>query len=344
MNPARFGSEERALLLLTLLLTALLVPRAAWAQACCSGAAASEFGIVGRDDRALVGARLRAEHLPWTAGEDGEVRALEGASVSDFVLDIGGGVRPLGPRLQLQALLPLRLQHRAFGELDEVGGGLGDASLFTRFVAVSDEKHPLALGGSWVPFVEPYVGVRFPTGRAPASAELSTLADVTGGGAYALLGGFRATRAITHDDTLLLGFGYGHSFPHDIDVGGTSHSAAPGDDWALVSAWFHAFGPEWLLGVSAGVRGAGDAHSDGANVEDSSRHRVALGADLSYLPEHSGLQLRVGSALDPPIDGFAKNEPFLGFALALSVEYHFAERARPKNVAGGELLRGSAVW
>ncbi len=336
MKAARLGSVSGAFCsaaLLACFVVAWGTPRTAHAQACCAGAAASEFGIVGRDDVALVGGRLRAEHLPWTANASGDVRALEDASVSDFVFELGGGVRPFGLRFQLQGFVPLRLQHRVFGELDDVGGGFGDASLFARYAVFFDDKLPLAHGGSWVPFLEPYLGARFPTGRAPSDSELPTLSDVTGAGAYALLAGLRATRAITHDDTLLVGFGYGRSFSRDIQVGDTTRSGAPGDDWSLTLGWFHAFGPEWLFGASAGVRGVADARLDDSRVADSSRHRIALGLDLSYLPPRSGLQFRLGGALEPPIDGFAKNEPFLGFAVALAMEYHFSERARLTTVA-----------
>lgn len=336
------GASWRALLVLASVAGVVTFARRADAQACCAGAAASEFGIVGRDDVSLVGMRVRAEHLPWTANADGEVRALEDARVNDYVFELGGGVRPFGLRLQLQGLVSLRLQERAFGERDEMGAGFGDASFYARYAVLFDDKLPALLGGSWLPFLEPYLGARFPTGRPPSEAELATLADATGAGSYALLAGVRATRALTHDDTLLASFGYGHSFSHDIEVGQATYSGAPGDDWSLGLAWFHAFGPRWLLGTSAGVRGATDARLDGSRVTDSSRHRIALGADLSYMPEQSGFQFRLGGMLEPPIDHFAKNEPFLGFAVALAAEYHFTARTRPSTTTAVETLRAGS--
>lgn len=120
--------------------------------------------------------------------------------------DVAGALR-LGPHLQLWFSMPFVETYRKVTSLSEIGGGLGDLRLGSRFeFTQSSEKLPgLALSTSIV----------VPSGVAPESAKKPLATDATGTGALALsaafsvektLGGFvmSATGTVTWRETRYL--------------------------------------------------------------------------------------------------------------------------------------------
>jgi hypothetical protein len=311
--------------------------RRAEAQACCAGSSANEFGIVARGSAGLVGLRLSEQWLPWTADASSDVTALEGLEARSTTLTLGGGFRVLDPRLQLQGTLPLVLQYRALeGTSAERAVGLGDAALHLRFSVLEDDTEGALVTGSWLPFLEPHLGVSLPTGRAPADAELPTGVDATGTGDVRLLVGLRASRFLTASDVVFLGFSAGPAMPRPTELGGETVSYRAGTELLGQLSYLHYLSPAWLVGLGVELRGTLESALDGESVEDSATRRVSVGLQLSHFLDWPSWQVRLGASLDPPLDGLQQGLSFAGGGVTLSVERHFAgPEPREEELAAG---------
>ncbi|MCH2108457.1 MAG: hypothetical protein MK135_03960 [Polyangiaceae bacterium] len=298
----------------------------ALAQACCSGSAANQFGIVARGNRALVGLRVGEEFSFWSANTQGQLSAFRDATVLDSVFTLGGGVRLFSPRLQIQGSLPLRLQYRALGEEQEFALGFGDAFLNARWILFEDDTEGLIESGSWVPFVEPFIGIGFPTGRPPAESRSPLLADVTGTGDWQLAFGLRTSRYLTEKDVLFANARWGHAFARQVVRLGEQERFRLGEELNFQLSYFHFFNLFWALGGSVDYRVLTEARADGQVVPNSQARRMSVGAQLSYFFRWPSWQLRFGGSFDPPIPGVQANLPYGGVSVGLSLERHFGQK------------------
>ena len=315
----------RILLLATFSL-ASLVTKGAKAQACCSGSSANEFGVVARGNVGLIGVRLGQEVVAWTADADGKVGYLKESTVLNTTLTLGGGVRIFTDSLQIQGALPLHLQYRSFGELSDLAYGIGDARLNLRLIVLEDDTEGAFESGSWVPFVEPYVGVGFPTGRSPAQSTTSTQADVMGTGDWRSALGLRASRFLTEQDVIFASGGWSHSFARTIERAGDARTFRLGEEFTAHLSYFRYQTLFWSFGASADYRFVTAATEDGVLTPGTGSRRFTVGAQVSHYFSWPSWQIRVAAAVDPPIDSLSKNLPFGGVSASLSLERHFGAK------------------
>lgn len=196
-----------------------LSPALARAQACCTATGTSGFGVVGRCHFAVLAAQLSYERGHGSFDANGDYHPLSHAEVDDVVLSLAGGIRLGTPKLQVYGSIPLRLQYRDLeGLSSDSAVGPGDASLALRAMAVED----LVTGIQWsdarsfLPFVEPYVGGRAPTGKGPTESDRPSGVDATGDGTWTAFAGVSVTKFVTLSDAVVLDGSYGYRFEHDV--------------------------------------------------------------------------------------------------------------------------------
>lgn len=154
------------------------VSSAAWAQACCAGAAAVSPGRLLLHEPALVGVRLRAALGIGSYDSSARFRSNpDGSRELDFGEDVFGTLR-LFKRGQVSVLVPfVQASRRTASVGSEWGGGVGDVALSARYDFIwAGENHVL-------PGIAALFGVSVPTGRAPEAARLPLASDATGVGA-----------------------------------------------------------------------------------------------------------------------------------------------------------------
>lgn len=297
-------------------------PGVAAAQACCAAAGGDEFGLVLPCYDAVVAAQLSWERAFGSHDDSGRFSPAGGAEIDDLALTLGGGVRFLDRRLQLQGSLPLRVQHRSF---DEGGAstriGPGDASATLRWTAVEDPQSGIRWDDAQtlLPFLDLFVGGRAPTGRAPADTQDALGADITGEGAWQLLVGTKISKFVTSTHSLSIGATYGHAFAHDSgDV-----RFSPGASLSLRLAWLHLVDLWWFGGLFTSLRLSAAARADGRDVPDSTSRRLRLGGYVGYAFDLPNWEATLSLAVDPPLDHTGNNVPFAGTTLALAVQRNF---------------------
>lgn len=308
-------------------LALLLCARGAGAQACCTATGSSELGVVGRCHFGVIASQLAYDRGFGSFDARGKYRSLEGAEVDDVVLTLAGGVRLGTPALQVHGTLPLRLQHRELSGLPTATRfGLGDASLGFRAMLIEDLVAGLDLSEprTLLPFFEPFVAVRAPTGRAPSDSETPTQADVMGDGAWTAIGGAQITKFLTLHQAVAVTGSYAHRFPHDVSsAAGRTRRYSPGDELDAKLAYVHVVDMFWSFSVFSTGRWTLQASNDGAEVPDSASRRIRFGAGLSHYLSYPTWQLTASAAFDPPVDGLSENVPFAGSSLALGLQRNF---------------------
>ncbi|MCC6215835.1 MAG: hypothetical protein IT376_13305 [Polyangiaceae bacterium] len=307
---------------------ALLVRAApARAQACCTTTGSSEIGVVGRCHQGLLMAQASYEEALGSFDERGSYRSLEGSAARDATLTLAGGVRPFGPALQLYGALPLRVQQRALAGIPEATrAGAGDATAGARLMALEDRMAGIRLDEptSLIPFLEPVVAVRLPSGRAPADSRTPSQADVTGEGAYALLGGVSIVKFLTLDESLSVTATYGHRFAHRAGAAASgSRRYEPGAELDAKLAFFDVVDLHWSWTAFATGRWTAAAASDGRPVPASETRRIRVGIGGARYLTYPTWQLTASVAADPPVSGLSQGIPFAGASLALGLRRSF---------------------
>lgn len=301
--------------------------RSAAAQACCTATGSSELGVVGRCHFGVIASQLGYDRGFGSFDADGRYEELEGAEVDDVVLTLAGGVRLGTPALQVHGTLPLRMQYRELAGLTAATRfGAGDASLGFRAMLLEDLVAGIDLSEpeTLLPFVEPFLGVRFPTGRAASDSETPTQADVMGDGAWTLLGGAQVTKFLTLHQALAVTGAYAHRFPHQVSSAtGQTRRYSPGDEIDAKLSYVNVLDLFWSFSVFSTVRWTLPAESDGDEIPDSATRRVRFGAGLSHYLTYPTWQLTASASFDPSLDGVSKNVPFAGTSAALGLQRNF---------------------
>jgi hypothetical protein len=177
---------------------------------------------------------------------------------------------------------------------------------------------------SWLPFLEPFVGVRVPTGRSPSDSDDSAQADVTGDGGWTLFGGVAITKFVAVRHALLASGSYGYRFAHDVDSpSGPARHFEPGSEVDAKLGYMHVLSVFWSWTAFASYRATFDASYDGVKVADSATRRIRVGASVSHYLVYPTWQLSLSGALDPPVSQLGRNVPFAGSSLALGLQRHF---------------------
>jgi len=248
----------RALVAAAVLLAA--TPDVASAAACCVGSTSSEFGRLGPCDTLSVGAAwsLEAHVGSWTL--DGDLAS--GGDTRRLIHTWTGalGVRPVRP-LQLGVAMPLVVQGRRIGDLEEVGGGPGDLRAWAWVEPFEDLP-----GEDAAPFPEVGLSFVFPTG-IPTEVAGGLGAGATGAGWFSVGPGFRLGR------TLVKGALHGSgSILFSAPRPGDTKRVVPGAAWSLSFTGSVFLPPRTILGIVGGASGrtpglVGDRWAGVASVE-----------------------------------------------------------------------------
>jgi hypothetical protein len=304
----------------------LLSPRTGRAQACCTATGSSGFGVVGRCYFAVLATQLSYERGYGTFDSRGRFSRLRNAEVDDFVVALGGGVRLGTPALQLHGSIPLRMQYRDLHGLPAASAvGFGDASLMLRAMAVEDRMTGLDVSrpASLLPFVEPFAGVRMPTGRAPRYSTEPTGVDAMGDGAWTAIGGVALTKFITLQTAATLTASYGRRFPHRVRRGTGSAVYSPGDEISARFGLVRVFDLFWSGSLFVSGIFTRPVAIDGHRIAASSTRRIRVGAGVQRYIVFPTWEVGVSASVDPPIDGFAQNIPFPGSTVSLLLQRNF---------------------
>lgn len=320
-------SAKRALALGACFLALLTQAELARAQSCCTTTGSSEFGSVPHGRFAVLATELAWDHGFGSFAEDGHYRRLGSAEVDDAVWRWGAGIRLLKPWLQIYASVPEKLQYRRLSGLPSATRvGLGDAQLGLRATLVEDRiaRFDRSEPSTWLPFVEPFFGLRVPSGRAPEDAETPTQADVTGDGAWLLFAGVSLTKYVNDDDALAFSGSWGHRFARTVSAPrGASHRFEPGNEYDAKLSWLRAIGLFWSVSMFADLRITAAPRSDGVEISDGGTRRVRWGASLLRYLSYPSWQLAGTLSSDLPVPGFGKNVPFAGTSLSVSLQRNF---------------------
>ncbi len=293
------------------------------AQACCTATGSSGFGVVGRCYLAVLAAQVSYERGFGTFDASGRFQALRHAEVDDVVVALGGGVRLWTPAVQLYGSVPVRFQYRALESLPAATAvGFGDSSVGLRVMTVEDLMTGLVASepATWMPFVEPFVGVRAPTGRSPSESVEPTSVDATGDGAWAALGGVAVTKFITLMTAANLTVSYGRRFAHRVRRGAGSVLYSPGDEVGARLGIVHVFDLFWSASVFASGIFTGTAAADGQAMAGSATRRIRFGAGVERYVVFPTWQIGVSASVDPPVDGLGQNVPFAGSTVSLQLQ------------------------
>ncbi len=313
---------------LGLLLGSWLSAGAAHAQSCCTSTGSNEFGVVPRGRTASI-----ASQLSWDRGfgsftSDGRYHLLANAEADDIVWRWGGGFRPGLSWLQLHVSLPVKLQYRSLSGVDSATRiGFGDAQAGLRATLTEDRIAPFALrdASTWLPFLEPFVGLRAPTGRAPERSTTPTQADVMGDGAWLFFAGLSVTKYLSDDEAITLAGTWGHRFARSVPgVAGAVHRFEPGNEYDARVSWQHFMGLFWSTAIFGELRITEPPRSDGEKIANGGTRRVRLGMSALYYLSYPAWQLVPTLALDLPLNGLGKNVPFAGSSLSLSLQRNFS--------------------
>ncbi len=316
-----------SLRLLVLLLGALL-GRAALAQACCSASNPTEFGVVGPCQHAAIATQIGYQSYSGTYDETGKNHKLTGMSPQDATLLIGGGWRPLRGPVQIQAALPLRWQQRAYPTMaSQSAVGVGDAAVALRWTALEDKMTGVLAGepGMYLPFLDLAAGVKMPTGRATEDGNPDKAgADVTGDGAWQVTATVRVLKYVTRQHAFGIGADYSHQFDRSVpDGNGGKSKFAKGDSLEVRGTWLQLHGMYWSWGAFASYLMGADAHQAGVAVPDSAVRHFRVGASVTRVLSLPAWETTLGVALDPWWQDGARNVPYVGPSVSLSLRRNF---------------------
>jgi hypothetical protein len=291
-----------------------VAPQTALAQACCTATGNTDVGVVQPGARAALALQASWEHAAFSYAADGKQRALKNARADDWVLSLGGGVRPFEP-LALHAAAPLRLQRRRLGD-DTAQNAVhpGDAVVGARYLVAHD---PLpAHGAVRLSQLEIATFAKLPTGRDATESETSSGVDATGDGVLQLGLGIEGAVRLPRVHWLDAGVGYAARLPKDA----AGRRLDPGDELTLRAGY--AWVPDVFLALGAGVsyRGTLAAKEDGIEIPASQTRRIRATIFARHTLRHPVWHLITSLSSDLPMNSFGKNVPYAGSTLSLSVQ------------------------
>jgi hypothetical protein len=303
----------------------VLSPEVTRSQACCASTGTGQFGLVGHHQDAIVATQLSYERGFGTHDPQGRFDRLGDASVDDVVLMVGGGFRFLDRRLQIHGSLPLRLQHRRFGEQRDTRVLPGDANLDFRWTAIMGGTRGLGATHrrARLPFLDFFVGTRSPTGRAPESARSPLAADVTGMGSWEIHGGVRLVQFLTKRHALSMTAAYGYQLARDVPDRQDVVDFWPGHSVEVRASWLYIHNMLWSGGLFSAFRHTTTAHLDGQAVPHSSTRRMRVGAYFTHALALPTWETTVIVSSDVPADRVGQGIPFATASVAWIIQRNF---------------------
>jgi hypothetical protein len=295
------------------------------AQACCTGTGTGEFGLVGPCRDAVIATMVGYDRAFGSFDPQGRLRSLGGASVDDVVLTLGGGIRFHHRRLQVHGAVPVRLQHRHFGEQRDTRVLPGDANVTFRWTAVMGGMQ--GLGASThrgrLPFFDLLAGSRIPFGRAPEDGQSPLGADVTGMGSWEVYGGAKLAQFITRRHAASLSVVYGYQLARDVPGPQATMDFWPGHSVEVRGSWLVVPSFLWSAGVFSTFRYTSTARLDGQAVPMSATRRLRVGAYATYALALPEWETTVILASDVPADRVGQGIPFATVSLSWIVQRNF---------------------
>lgn len=297
MIEARATKSRRSFALLGAL-GLLTIPATARAQACCSGASAITPGRLELHEQALVGVLVTGSRVLGSYDAAKSFHTAPAGMVEvDLRQDVFGTVRWL-ERGQLGVLIPLHASWRRSPTTGaEFGGGIGDLSFSVRYDAIHHRQY------RYLPGIAFLGSITLATGRPPEAAQQPLGSDATGTGATQLGVGLALERAF--GDFLLNLIGMATKRTSRTVLGVESEL---GTQWMGIFAAGYTILEETAVASVLTYTYEEDTRIDGRIAADtaSSRLRWSLAAS-STLPDSWRL---LGSLfLDPPFEGFGRNQP-----------------------------------
>ena len=232
-----------------------------------------------------------------------------------------------GP-VQIQAALPLRWQQRAYPTMaSQSAVGVGDAAVALRWTALEDKMTGVLAGepGMYLPFLDLAAGVKMPTGRATEDGNPDKAgADVTGDGAWQVTATVRVLKYVTRQHAFGIGADYSHQFDRSVpDGNGGKSKFAKGDSLEVRGTWLQLHGMYWSWGAFASYLMGADAHQAGVAVPDSAVRHFRVGANVTRVLSLPAWETTLGVALDPWWQDGARNVPYVGPSVSLSLRRNF---------------------
>jgi hypothetical protein len=286
----------------------LMAARSAYAQSCCAGSVATTPGRLAMYEDALIGVQAKISRSYGQHDVSTHyAKDPTGASELELEQDLIGTVR-LASRLETGVLVPYVETIRHASGIEDTGHGLGDVALVGRYDLLRTREI-----GAW-PGVALVAGVTFPTGRPVDRSTHVLAADATGTGA------FQATLGAIVEES----FGPENAY------------------FAVLSAYVSERTPRTVSGVKSrlGTQGSfslalGRSFTDDSAIaifvsrtiegktkvgDEEAEGRSATGIGLVALhPFTDHWRAQASAALNPPLDGFGKNQLALAtFTLMLA--------------------------
>lgn len=290
----------------------MTVPRVARAQACCSSGSPTELAALASSDDAAVLGQVGYQHAFGSANAESRYHALDGASASDGIFTLAGGVRLFPRDLQLGAVVPFRLQHRRLRDVgSSTASGIGDSAIALRYRVVESDR--------LVPAVDLILGLRVPTGKAPEDSDDPTLSDATGQGSWAPSAGAKLGFELSPLDTVFLRGEYAFTTTREVE----GRSFDPGDEVHAELAYVRSLSLTWFAGVAVDLLVVGASETDGTKADDSDSRRTQLGVWLTWFWHSPSWDSTLAVFTDPYFSGPEKNVPLAGLTTTLNVRRLF---------------------
>lgn len=302
------------------------VPGQAHAQACCTATGGGEFAVVGRCKQAVLAVQTTFEKGIGTFNNQGVYSGLNNVEVDDVVVSFGGGIRLFHPKWQIYGSIPTRFQYRSFaGTSGDLSVGLGDVTSTVRWTALEDNLMGISADdtGTFIPFVDLYLGAKMPTGRAPENTRTATGADITGDGAWQLIVGTKVSKFVTSEHVLELGAAYSHRFARSITTIGGVTDFEDGDELNLRLGYLHIPNLEWSWGLNTSLKLEGKAKTNGAVVPRSQSRRLRFGAHVTWGFDFPYWEATLSGVMDALWDDAGTNLPYVGPAFSLTLRRQF---------------------
>ncbi len=303
----------RALICLTgaCLLLLLAVPSPARAGACCVGSTTSESGRLGPCEFFSAGIATGVEARMGAWNRKGAFRVGADSRLT-FRWTGALAVRP-SRKMQLGISLPVLLQGKRVSDVEGVGGGPGDTTIWTSVEPFEDSPIPMA-----IPLPDFGFAVTLPTGIPVEASTAPVGAGATGTGHMVLSPSMRLGRS-GFKGSVFGSVGFALPLPKP------GSTAVPGAGWAvtLAGAWYAK--TDLSLSLAGGLRGITPGRVDGRTAGAPSLEPW-LGAGMAITTKPEGrVTLGVSHSIPAPLIGRSKEATVL-----FSVNVAYVTKRRPR--------------
>ena len=276
--------------------TALLLPGFAFAQACCAGGSALTPGRLQLHEDAAVGLSLKFNDLEGSF--DSRRRFLanpRGAHELGFEQDLFATVRAF-EHAQFTFLVPFVQTVRWVPSVSDVGGGLGDMNMAARYDFFGAGQHAI------IPGIAALAGLTLPSGRPPETSRRPLATDATGAGMFQVNLGLALEQTFGPFVVNLSGL---IALRTRREVNGLSSQLGP--QLTALAALGYTFENEAALVLSASYAGETDSFINDTRVMNSGRAQTTL-ALTGTLPLGDAWRLQGGVNCVLPISGLGQNQ------------------------------------